>query len=41
MRLPADRAASSSVPATSLELHVHRPDLQDVFFRVTGRALRD
>ena len=24
-----------------LELHVHRPDLQDVFFRVTGRALRD
>ncbi len=24
-----------------LELHVHRPDLQDVFFRVTGRELRD
>jgi ABC-2 type transport system ATP-binding protein len=24
-----------------LELHVHRPDLRDVFFRVTGRDLRD
>jgi ABC-2 type transport system ATP-binding protein len=24
-----------------LELHVHGPDLQDVFFRVTGRDLRD
>jgi ABC-2 type transport system ATP-binding protein len=24
-----------------LELSVHRPDLRDVFFRVTGRALRD
>jgi ABC-2 type transport system ATP-binding protein len=24
-----------------LELHVHRPDLRDVFFRLTGRDLRD
>jgi len=24
-----------------LELHVHQPDLQDVFFHLTGRALRD
>jgi ABC-2 type transport system ATP-binding protein len=24
-----------------LELHVHRPDLQDVFLRMTGHALRD
>ena len=33
--------ASSSVPADVRELHVHGPDLQDVFFRMTGRDLRD
>jgi ABC-2 type transport system ATP-binding protein len=33
-----ERAAATS---EVLEFHVHRPDLEDVFLRITGRGLRD
>jgi ABC-2 type transport system ATP-binding protein len=33
-----ERAAAAS---EVLEFHVHRPDLEDVFLRITGRGLRD
>ena len=41
--LPRAARVLERVAATTevLELHVQRPDLQEVFLRLTGRGLRD
>jgi hypothetical protein len=38
---PAVMMAAARAGGEVLELSVHRPDLADVFFTLTGRALRD